>query len=406
MEAASTAMRYEEAAELRDRIAGLDVYNQRQKIVDLDLVDRDLVALAVKDNDGCAVVFKIREGKIIGKQHFYLSGLRGQEEPDVLEHFLGTYYLETDDLPAEIHLPVDFGNRHIVEEWLSRKKESAVEIVTPKAGIKARLMEMCRKNAELFLGMLLIQREKRRSTSAPAVELLGKDLGMERAPRRIECFDVSHMQGSDTVGSMVVFVDGKPRKSEYRKYNIASLERPDDFAAMREIVGRRYERVIAEGSELPDLIVIDGGKGQLSSAMEVFSRLRLPEVAEERGKKLRVVGLAKRLEEIHRPDAPEPQSIPKSSPGLKLLQRIRNEAHRFAVAYHRTRRAGRTLQTELDLIEGVGKKRATRLLEAFGSVQGVRFATPEQIAEVVGEATAEKIRRYFSVEGENIENAG
>ncbi|HLF13554.1 MAG TPA: excinuclease ABC subunit UvrC [Bacteroidota bacterium] len=406
MDAASAAMRYEEAAELRDRIAGLDVYNQRQKIVDLDLVDRDLVALAVKDNDGCAVVLKVREGKITGKQHFYLSSLRGQEEPAVLEHFLGTYYLETDDLPAEIHLPAGFGNRHIVEEWLSRKKGNAVRVVAPKAGKKALLMKMCRKNAELFLGMLLIQREKRRSISAPAVELLGRDLGMERAPRRIECFDVSHTQGSDTVGSMVVFVNGRPRKSEYRKFNVASLERPDDFAAMREIVGRRYERLIAEGAELPDLIVIDGGKGQLSSAMDALSRLRMPEVAEERGKKLRVIGLAKRLEEIHRTDTPEPQSIPKSSPGLKLLQRIRNEAHRFAVAYHRTRRAGRTLQTELDLIEGVGKKRATRLLEAFGSVQGVRFATPEQIAEVVGEAAAEKIRRHFRGEGENHETAG
>jgi excinuclease ABC subunit C len=236
--------------------------------------------------------------------------------------------------------------------------------------------------------------------------VLGKDLGMAGAPRRIECFDVSHMQGSDTVGSMVVFVDGKPRKSEYRKFNVGSLDRPDDFAAMREIVGRRYSKVMADAADPPDLIVIDGGKGQLSSAIEAMERIGFAEYASSRGRALRVIGLAKRLEEIHRPDADDPQSIPKGSPGLKLLQRIRNEAHRFAVTYHRVRRSGRTLQTELDLIEGVGRKRATRLLEAFGSVQGVRFATAEQIAEVVGEATAEKIHRYFSGDAEKTGGGG
>ncbi len=405
MEEASAGTRYEEAAELRDRIASLDVYNQRQKIIDLDLVDRDLVSLAVKDNDGCAVVFKIREGKIVGKQHFYLTSLRGEDESAVIEHFLATYYLEADDLPEEIHLPAEFDQRQVVEDWLSRKKAGEVRVVMPKAGKKARLMEMCRKNAELFLGMLLLQREKRRSMPAPAVELLGRDLGMKGVPRRIECFDVSHTQGADTVGSMVVFIDGKPRKSQYRKFNVASLDHPDDFAAMREIVGRRYDRAISEGAELPDLIVIDGGKGQLSSAMEVLTRLGVQQMVAAAGRELRVIGLAKRLEEIHRPDADDPQSIPKSSPGLKLLQRIRNEAHRFAVTYHRARRSSRTLQTELDLIEGVGKKRATRLLEAFGSVQGVRFATILQITEVVGEVTAVKIHGYFNREGETVDNA-
>lgn len=395
MEEASAGTRYEEAAQLRDRIAGLEVHNQRQKVVDLDLVDRDLVALAVNGNDGCAVVFRIREGKITGKQHFYLSSLLGQEEPAVIAHFLTTYYMETEDLPEEIHLQAEPEDRAVLAEWLSGKKGSRVEIVTPKAGKKARLMEMCGKNAGLFLGMLLIQREKRRAVPAPAVELLGRDLGMDGPPRRIECFDISTLQGSDTVGSLVVFVDGKPRRSEYRKFNIASPGHPDDFAAMREVVARRYERVLSEGSDLPDLIVIDGGKGQLSSAVEALSRLGLAGEPAGEGKRPRVIGLAKRLEEIHRPDADDPQSIPKSSPGLKLLQSIRNEAHRFAVAHHRARRSGRTLQTELDLIEGVGKKRAVRLLEAFGSVQGVRFATPEQIREVVGEATAAKISSYF-----------
>lgn len=406
MEAASEATRFEEAALLRDRIAALEVYHERQKIVDLDPADRDLVALALRGNDGCAVVFRVREGKITGKQHFFLSGVEGRGEAEAMGHFLGNYYLEVDDIPEEILLTAAAENADLIASWLAGKKGGAVAVAVPKGGVQAKLLAMCRKNAELFLGMLLLQREKRRSAPAPAVEVLGKDLGMDRAPRRIECFDVSHIQGSDTVGSMVVFVDGKPRPGEYRKFSVASLDRPDDFAAMREIVGRRYARVVADGDDPPDLVVIDGGRGQLSAAMEALAGLGFAAYATARGRRVTIVGLAKRLEEIHRPDAADAQSIPKSSPGLKLLQRIRNEAHRFAVTYHRAKRAGRTLQTELDLIEGVGKKRATRLLEAFGSVQGVRFATPEQIAEVVGEATAAKIRRYFTAEGEKTDAGG
>jgi excinuclease ABC subunit C len=187
---------------------------------------------------------------------------------------------------------------------------------------------------------------------------------------------------------MVVFVDGKPRTSEYRKFKIQSVTGPDDFASMREIVGRRYTRLLEEQGELPDLIVIDGGKGQLSSAMEVLQKLGLG------GQQ--VIGLAKRLEEVFLPGRSEPELIAKTSSGLRLLQQVRDEAHRFAITYHRAVRAKRTLQTELDLIEGVGKKRAKELLEAFGSVQGVKFATAEQIGEIVGEKTASKIREYFS----------
>ncbi len=188
---------------------------------------------------------------------------------------------------------------------------------------------------------------------------------------------------------MVVFVDGKPKKSEYRKFRIRTVEGPDDFASMKEVVERRYRRLQQEGAAMPDLIVIDGGKGQLSRALEVLRSLDLPGQA--------VIGLAKRLEEVYLPGRGEPETIPKSSSGLRLLQQIRDEAHRFAVSYHRTLRARRTLQTELDLISGVGKTRARELLEAFGSVQGVRFATPAQLAEIVGEKVAQKIRQFFDL---------
>ncbi|MEO8168972.1 MAG: helix-hairpin-helix domain-containing protein, partial [bacterium] len=215
------------------------------------------------------------------------------------------------------------------------------------------------------------------------VKSLQRDLRLSKLPRRIECFDNSNIQGSDPVASMVVFVDGKAKKSEYRKFKIRSVVGPDDFASMKEIIERRYTRVLSEGLELPDLIMVDGGKGQLSSAVEVLNKLGLHDQP--------VIGIAKKLEEVFLPGRSEPEMIPKSSTGLRLLQQIRDEAHRFAITFHRSLRSKRTLQTELDLIEGIGKKRAKELLEAFGSVQGVKFATPEQIKEIVGEKVAQKI---------------
>jgi excinuclease ABC subunit C len=220
-----------------------------------------------------------------------------------------------------------------------------------------------------------------------AVKALQRDLRLERIPRRIECFDISNIHGSDAVASMVVFVDGKPKKSEYRKFKIRTVEGADDFASMKEVVQRRYRRVQQEGGGMPDLVMVDGGKGQLSSTVEVLRSLDLLHQP--------VIGLAKRLEEVFLPGRSDPELIPKASTGLRLLQQIRDEAHRFAITYHRAVRSRRTLQTELDLIGGVGKKRAQELLEAFGSVQGVKFATPEQLAEIVGEKVAHKIRGYF-----------
>jgi len=406
MEKASAEQRFEEAASLRDRMTALDVYNQRQKIVDLDQVDRDLIAVALRENDGCCVVFRVREGKIAGKQQFFVSSARGSSEREVVEQFLGTYYLEKEDIPREVHLQVKPEHGEVLAGWLGQKRGGKVDIIVPKIGEKAKLLKLCLKNAELSLGMMVLQKEKRRATLPPAVELLGKDLGLPKSPRRIECFDISHTQGADTVGSLVVFVDGVARKSEYRIFNLESANGPDDFASMRETVRRRYVRVMAEGTPLPDLIVIDGGKGQLASALEVIAELGIRPAGESNSSaagngRPALIGLAKRLEEIYHPGITDPQSIPKSSPGLKLLQKIRNEAHRFAVSHHRSRRARRTLQTELDLIAGVGKKRANQLLGAFGSVQGVRFATTEQIGEIVGEATALKIRQYFELPPES-----
>jgi excinuclease ABC subunit C len=409
MQKASEEMRYEDAADFRDKIGQLSVYNDRQKVVDLEMIDRDIIALAIGGDDACGVVFRIRDGKIIGRQHFYLSGVEGTTEEEITERFINRYYFDTDDIPREIFLQLPLESLPSIEQWLKQRRQEKVEIVVPKIGEKAKLMSMCKKNAQFLLEMLKIQKEKRKDVVPHAVLSLQRDLRLANPPRTIECFDISNTQGSDSVASMVVFVDGRPRKSEYRKFKIRSVEGPDDFASMQEVIERRYRRVIEEQGAIPDLIVVDGGKGQLSSAVEVLEKLALrrkrdgvfysPEGETPRKEiHLPIIGLAKRLEEVFLPEAKEPQSIPKTSSGLKLLQQIRNEAHRFAITYHRSLRSKRTLQTELDLVKGIGKARARKLLEVFGSVQGVKFATHDQLSEVMGEEIAQRIRDFFTEE--------
>ena len=388
MERLAGEMRFEEAAILRDRIKGLQAYSEKQKAVDLDSTDRDIVAFAHEGDDACGVVFKVRDGRMIGRQHYYMSGVEEKPPAEVLESLLQRYYLDAEYVPAEVMLPVDVEDRPALEEWLGGRRGEAVRITVPQEGEEARLVRLTQHNAKFLLDELKIQRMKRSDYVPHPVKALQKDLRLEKLPRRIECFDNSNIQGADPVASMVVFVDGKPKKSEYRKFRIRSVAGPDDFASMREVIERRYTRVLGEGGEMPDLIMVDGGKGQLSSAVEVLGRLGVAGQP--------IIGLAKRLEEVYVPDRSDPELIGKASAGLRLLQQVRDEAHRFAITYHRTLRTKRTLQTELDLIEGVGKKRAKELLEAFGSVQGVKFATSEQLAEIVGEKTAEKIREYFA----------
>ena len=261
----------------------------------------------------------------------------------------------------EVCLSAEIASAGVVESWLKDKRGEPVSLEVPKAGDKAKLVTMVKKNAEFLLEELELQRMKRGDFVPHSVKALQRDLRLPAPPRRIECFDISNIQGSDTVASMVVFVDAKPKKSEYRKFRIRAVAGPNDFASMKEVVDRRYSRLVEEQGNLQDLIVIDGGKGQLSSAFDVLQTLNLTVVP--------VVGLAKRLEEVFVPNESEPLTVPRTSLGLRLLQQIRNEAHRFAIEYHRKLRSKRILKTELDLIKGVGKKRATELLEAFGSVQ-------------------------------------
>lgn len=285
-------------------------------------------------------------------------------------------------------------NASIIQEWLAKKSGHTVTIEAPKSGDKTKLISLVKTNAQFWLDELEVARLKRSDFIPNSLRSLQRDLRLSVVPRRIECFDVSNLQGTDTVASLVVFVDAKPKRGEYRKYRIHSVSGPDDFASMQEVVERRYARILEENKVLPDLIIIDGGKGQLSSAVEVLNKLSI--------NKIPILGLAKRLEEIFLPTQSESLLLPRTSSALRLLQRIRDEAHRFAITYHRTGRAKRILHSELDLIKGIGKKRATALLDAFGSVQGVRFATEDQLAEIVGDTIANYIKEYFLEEKNNI----
>lgn len=393
MEGLAAQRRFEEAAVVRDRIRGLQAYAERQKAVDLDARDRDIIAYAAEADDACGVIFKVREGKMIGRQHYYMNTVEGRPASEVLAALVQQHYLELNEIPQEILLSAEPEDAPAVQAWLTARRGSDVSVRVPDSGEEAKLVALSRTNAQFLLDELKIQRLKRADSIPHSVQALQKDLRLEVSPRRIECFDISNTQGTDAVASLVVFVDGKPKKSEYRKFKIRGVSGPDDFASMREVVERRFRRLLEEQAPLPDLLMVDGGKGQLSSAVEVLNGLGLLQQP--------VIGLAKRLEEVFLPGRSDPELLPKTSGGLRLLQQIRDEAHRFAITFHRSVREKRTLQTELDLIAGVGKKRTKELLEAFGSVQGVRFANREQLAAVVGPAVAEKIQEYFAPAGED-----
>lgn len=396
MQRHATNLQFEEAATLKAQIDGLKRYAERQKVVSADPVDRDLFAVAAGNDDACGVVFKIREGKLIGSQHIYLSNTGHADIPGLLSALLEHYYLETPDLmPEEILLQEalaedesDALRQLIISRQPDRRQ---VRFIVPKIGEKAQLLDMCLKNAEHHLHEFMVQKQKRGEIARipPSLEALKQVLRLERVPERIECFDNSHIQGSDYVSAMVTFVSGRPKKSDYRKFRLRSFEGSDDYAAMHEAITRRYGGALSETLPMPDLLIVDGGKGQANVALKAL---------QEAGVNLPVAGLSKRLEEIWLPHERDPHNLPKTSPALKLLQQLRDEAHRFAVTYHRKVRTDRTIRTELTEIHGVGNGTAERLLSRFGSVEAISLLTPEEISSVTGKKTAESIYRHFHPE--------
>jgi excinuclease ABC subunit C len=331
---------------------------------------------------------------MIGRQHHYLSGVLELPQEEILESIIERHYIKTDSVPEEVLLPLDLGEDYeVIQRFLSDKRgEGRVRLVVPKIGDKQKLVTMAQTNAKFLLGELKLQRMKRSDMVPRPVQSLQRDLHLKNPPRRIECFDNSNLQGTDPVSSMVCFVDGRPRRSEYRKFKVRTVVGADDFATMKEVVGRRYSRVMKEGWALPDLIVIDGGKGQVAAAMEVIKELGLEHIP--------LIGLAKRLEEIVLPGQRDTVLLPRSSSSLRLLQQIRDEAHRFAITFHRSLRSRRTLQSELSNIPGVGPKTVVKIFEKFGSVRGVQASTLEELQEFLGPRTGQTVYEYFQAQKE------
>ena len=385
----SLKLQFEKAAEIRDKIEQLKVYTEKQKIVTNDFDDKDIFALAIEAKDVACTILNIRSGRLVGKRQLKLSVEVDEEIEKIYSSALKFYYGEFVEIPKTIILEVLPDDDKALLDWLNTKSEKKVNFVIPKIQSEAKsLLTMCKQNAILQLKDIQLQKMKKDGNLPYVLSSLKRDLRLKDLPRKIECFDISNLQGTDTVASMVVFVDGKPKKSLYRKFIIKTVDGPNDFASMQEVIERRYSRLIEENEQLPDLIMVDGGKGQLSSAVEILDNLGI--------KNYQIIGLAKRLEEVFFPEISEAQSIPKTSSSLKLLQHLRDEAHRFAISFHRQRRDSRTLQTELTEIKGIGDKVAEKLLTNFNSVNEIRNATEIELANVIGKAKAKLVADYYS----------
>jgi excinuclease ABC subunit C len=375
---ASQALKFEVAARCRDQIEALETYQHRQKMVLEEQVDRDIIGLARHDDEACCTVLEVREGRLVGDKHHFLGGVIDSTDAAIISAFIRQFYLHSDFIPRQLHVSVALPDQDELSGWLSSKSDVRVTVTAFQRGLKARAQELAVSNAVHMLEERRLKREALRDRVPQSVHALQRDINSPQLPRRIEGIDISNFQGTDTVGSLVVMVDGKPKRSEYRHFRIRSESDrgPDDFASIHEVVTRRVSGLRKRGEPLPDLLLIDGGKGQLSSAVDALRQLEVYD--------LPVVGLAKRLEEVFVPGQSEAILLPRASASLRLLQVLRDEAHRFAVTHHRKLRTKRTIASDLDDIPGIGPKRRQALLREFGSVRQLREAAPEKIASVKG----------------------
>lgn len=390
MQTAVENLEYEKAAELRDKIDQLNSISSKQKIVNDDDEDRDIFAIAHEGKDSTCAVFNIRSGKLIGKKQLKLAIEEGEELSNIYSAAIKFYYGDQVEIPREVIVEITPEDSDALTEWLRMKSNRKTKIFVPQRGDLKSLVKMCKENAILQLKEIQLQKMKNLGNVSYSVSALQRDLRLKTLPRKIECFDISNLQGTDTVASMVVFEDGKPKKSLYRKFIIKTVEGPDDFSSMREVIERRYKRLQEENQLLPDLIMVDGGKGQLSSAIEVLDTLGFTNY--------NIIGLAKRLEEVYLPNNSDPELIPKTSSGLKLLQQVRDEAHRFAITFHRERRSKRTIKSELTDIKGIGIETAKLLLEKFGSLEGIKKSTIEDLENIVGKKKADLLKNHFKLD--------
>ncbi len=392
MLAASHEMEFEKASIYRNNLQTLREFSSKQKVVDSEIISRDVFGISREDNFACVIVLKIRDGKLIGKRHYIVKNTLESMDKEIINRSVQRWYIETDFIPPEIHLPEEPDEIEYLSKWLGEKRGKTVKILLPKIGDKKKLVEMASTNAKYVLKEFIIAENSKEKKVPHVVKSLQRDLRLKNPPMIIECFDNSHIQGSELVSSMIQFKDGRPHKSAYRLFKNKTVQRNDDYAAMKEAVSRRYSRLkddIEKGEgQYPDLLIIDGGKGQLSVTMEVLNELGI-------AGKFVTVGLAKRIEEVFFPGKNDSILLPKTSSSLRLIQHARDEAHRFAINYHRKLRTNRTLQTELTNIDGIGKKTAKTLLENIGSVKTIKDTNINILEKHLNKKQLINLIKYF-----------
>jgi len=381
MDLASEQLDFERAAELRDVLHHLEQMEEPTVVLEVEGGDRDVIGYARDGDDACVTVLRVRGGKLLSREQRFLTNIDGEDDTDVLTIFLAGSYVGMQEKARQLLLPFDFPDRGLIEQTLPDSK-----ILIPQRGPRRDLITLAEQNARHLLEELKLSSMEADERAGDPVYELGRELGLQRLPRSLVCFDISTTQGTDTVGSCVWFENGRPKRSEYRKFKVKTVEGTDDFASIQEVVRRYFERRMTDEKPLPDLIVIDGGKGQLSAAHAALAELGLADRP--------LISLAKRDEEVFIWGREEPLRLSRRSPGLRLLQQARDEAHRFAVTYNRKRRSMRTVTSELLKVPGIGPVKRRQLLKEFGSVQGVRDASEEAIAKLPG-FNAERARKLL-----------
>ncbi len=376
MRAAADTLDFEGAARLRDTIAEIESVTQRKDLASLLGEDVDIYGVHLARGNAAVTILIMRGGQVLDRRELFWEGRPDLTEARLLSELLPQVYDRTTFIPKEIHLPLAVEGEEALVEWLSGRKGEKVYVRLPQRGPKAQRLRLAARNAELAHR----RRFRVRSPEQEAAVQLAELVGLPEAPERIEGFDISNLQGTAMVGSLVVWEAGRMRRGEYRSFNLRGLVGQDDFAALQQVVERRYARRLDELGSMPDLVLVDGGRGQLNAALQALARLGVEETP--------IVALAKREEEVYLPARPEPLRAPRDHPGLQLLQRVRDEAHRFAVSRHRGRRSAETLRSRLEEVRGIGPRRRRALLTRFGSLEGVRAATLTELEEAVGPALA------------------
>jgi excinuclease ABC subunit C len=399
MEAAAQEWDYERAAALRDQIEALETVIEKQKVVFAAGNDQDVIAFARDDGQACVQTFFIRGGKLIGREYFVLTGTHEEDSSEIMTSFVKQFYDQAAYVPPNILLQHNLDEAMVIEGWLQQKRGTKVSIRVPRRGKGRELVQMVAENAMETLAQLRAEWAAEQARQVTALDELQEYLELEQAPTRIECYDISNIQGESATGSMVVFVKGVPRKSDYRRFRIKSVDGADVYAMLQEVLRRRFKRAAKQQDEtsdakeawgiLPDLLIVDGGKGQLNAAREVMTGLGVDHIP--------TIGLAKQREEVFVPGRSKPILLPRDAEGLYLLQRVRDEAHRFAITYHRGLRQRKGLTSQLDAIPGIGPKRRQALMRRFGSLDAIRDASVEELAAVGGmnAKVAEQIKEHL-----------